>query len=144
MGLWATRAGWLPVVAIWLLKVENVAKVFPFRRSRAKCGWLQVGCVEVESGSDRKRQLVSCVQRSILFMLAAFAGSVWCRSFHLHVPLFARTQFAARSCMRASDSSRGMRAENCCVASRASMLVSACRYLPRTNAKLIAAYSSVV
>ena len=46
--------------------------------------------------------------------------------------------------MRASDSSRGMRAENCCVASRASMLVSACRYLPLTNAKLIAAYSSVV
>ena len=58
VGSWATRAGWLPVVAIWFLKVENVAKVFPFRRSRAKCGWLQVGCVEVESGSDRKRQLV--------------------------------------------------------------------------------------
>ena len=28
VGSWATRAGWLPVVAIWLLKVENVAKVF--------------------------------------------------------------------------------------------------------------------
>ena len=27
MGSWATRAGWLPVAATWLLKMENIAKI---------------------------------------------------------------------------------------------------------------------
>ena len=27
VGSWATRAGWLPVAATWLLKMENIAKI---------------------------------------------------------------------------------------------------------------------
>ena len=34
VGSWATRAGWLPVAATWLLKVENVAKMVSCENGR--------------------------------------------------------------------------------------------------------------